>query len=245
VLRQQATDCANAAYMPTRQELCKAAGIADSELLVFEPQTTPARPAYAVWLDSAHKTVVFGFRGTTDLNVSLTACVPGPRALLWLGWRVGARTHCHPPPQKCTPNNTPTARQNARAQDMLTDACASCEPYCGGWAHWGMHEAASWFVEHELSKVVDIVKQQGAGWQLLLVGHSLGAGAVLCVASRCVTHQGWLARCSGVAHAVTWRACAWPHSSSPRPLGRLPRSRHAPRARTHARLQARRPCWRT
>jgi hypothetical protein len=23
-------------------------------------------------------------------------------------------------------------------QDMLTDACASCEPYDGGYAHWGM-----------------------------------------------------------------------------------------------------------
>jgi hypothetical protein len=23
-------------------------------------------------------------------------------------------------------------------QDMLTDACASCEPYQGGYAHWGM-----------------------------------------------------------------------------------------------------------
>jgi hypothetical protein len=59
-------------------------------------------------------------------------------------------------------------------QDMLTDACASCEPYCGGYAHWGMHEAAQWFVQHELSKVVAWAKERD--YELLLVGHSLGAG---------------------------------------------------------------------
>lgn len=43
--------------------------MSESDVLLFEPNTTTARPAYAVWVDKAHKRVVFGFRGTTDLNV--------------------------------------------------------------------------------------------------------------------------------------------------------------------------------
>jgi hypothetical protein len=66
----QATDAAAAAYCPSRKELCEAAGISDAELLLLEPQTTTTRPAYAVWLDAANKRLVWGFRGTTDLNVS-------------------------------------------------------------------------------------------------------------------------------------------------------------------------------
>jgi sn1-specific diacylglycerol lipase len=58
---------------------------------------------------------------------------------------------------------------------MLTDACAACVPYCGGYAHWGMLEAAKWMVEHELERVVAICREQ-PGYKLLLVGHSLGAG---------------------------------------------------------------------
>lgn len=58
---------------------------------------------------------------------------------------------------------------------MLTDACASCAPYSSGYAHWGMLQAATWFVENELSKVTKIVKEH-PGYELLLVGHSLGAG---------------------------------------------------------------------
>lgn len=58
---------------------------------------------------------------------------------------------------------------------MLTDACASCAPYCGGYAHWGMLQAATWFVQKELPKVADMVKER-PGYELLLVGHSLGAG---------------------------------------------------------------------
>ena len=60
-------------------------------------------------------------------------------------------------------------------QDMLTDACASCVPYCGGYAHWGMLQAASWFVQNVLEKVAGFVKER-PGYELLLIGHSLGAG---------------------------------------------------------------------
>jgi len=58
----QATDAANAAYCPDKAELCKLAGIEPEDLLVFEPQTTTTRPAYAVWVDSKNKRIVWGFR---------------------------------------------------------------------------------------------------------------------------------------------------------------------------------------
>lgn len=60
-------------------------------------------------------------------------------------------------------------------QDMLTDACASCTPYCGGYAHWGMLKSAEWFVKNELENVARICAEH-PGYKLLLVGHSLGAG---------------------------------------------------------------------
>jgi hypothetical protein len=70
LLLPQATDAAAAAYCPSRKELCAAAGIADADLLLLEPDTTTTRPAYAVWVDAPNKRLVWGFRGTTDLNVS-------------------------------------------------------------------------------------------------------------------------------------------------------------------------------
>jgi hypothetical protein len=56
-----------------KEELCAAAGISPEDVLLFEPQTTTTRPAYAVWVDKQHKRIVWGFRGTTDLNVSVRA----------------------------------------------------------------------------------------------------------------------------------------------------------------------------
>jgi hypothetical protein len=70
----QATDAAAAAYCPSRKELCEAAGISDVDLLLLEPETTTTRPAYAVWVDAPNKRIVWGFRGTTDLNVSWNCC---------------------------------------------------------------------------------------------------------------------------------------------------------------------------
>lgn len=58
----QATDAANAAYIPDKKELCAAAGITPQQLLVFEPQTNTTRPAYAVWVDEKHKRIIWGFR---------------------------------------------------------------------------------------------------------------------------------------------------------------------------------------
>jgi hypothetical protein len=40
-------------------------------------------------------------------------------------------------------------------------------------------QAATWFVENELSKVADFVRAR-PGYELLLVGHSLGAGESRC-----------------------------------------------------------------
>jgi len=42
-----------------------------------------------------------------------------------------------------------------------------------------MLQAATWFVQKELQKVADMVKER-PGYELLLVGHSLGAGQWLC-----------------------------------------------------------------
>jgi hypothetical protein len=58
----QATDAANAAYCGVKADLCKAAGITEAELLLFEPETTTTRPAYAVWVDKEHKRIIWGFR---------------------------------------------------------------------------------------------------------------------------------------------------------------------------------------
>jgi hypothetical protein len=66
----QAATAAAAAYCPTRESLCAAAGISDADLLLFVPETSSTRPAYAVWEDKEHKRLIWGFRGTTDLNVS-------------------------------------------------------------------------------------------------------------------------------------------------------------------------------
>ena len=67
---------------------------------------------------------------------------------------------------------------------MLTDACASCTKYGDGYAHWGMLKATEWFVDNELQAVRDICAAN-PGYELLLVGHSLGAGeelpSLLCV----------------------------------------------------------------
>lgn len=65
----QATDAAAAAYCPVKKELCAAAGIQESDLLIFEPETTTTRPAYALWVDAPRKRLIWAFRGTTDLNV--------------------------------------------------------------------------------------------------------------------------------------------------------------------------------
>jgi hypothetical protein len=59
---QQATDAANAAYCGEKAELCKAAGIQPEDVLLFEPETTTTRPAYAVWVDKEHKRIIWGFR---------------------------------------------------------------------------------------------------------------------------------------------------------------------------------------
>ncbi|KAI7845000.1 hypothetical protein COHA_001366 [Chlorella ohadii] len=71
--------------------------------------------------------------------------------------------------------------------DMLTDACATCTPYMDGYAHLGMLKAASamllarWFVKHKLAMLRDLCDEH-AGYGLLLVGHSLGAGTAVLVA---------------------------------------------------------------
>eukprot|EP00775_Hariotina_reticulata_P006650 gene6650-6875_t len=154
----QAATAAAAAYCPTRDSLCAAAGISNEDLLLFVPETTPTRPAYAVWQDEEHHRLIWGFRGTTDLNVSSKqpwSAIPVDKRLLQV--------------------------KRFRVEDMLTDACAACSPYCGGAAHWGMLSAAQWFVENEVAQVKELLDQR-PGYELLLVGHSLGAGTAAMLA---------------------------------------------------------------
>lgn len=65
-----------------------------------------------------------GVAAAADLTAALTAAHP--------------KFPLTPPPQPGTTN----------LDDMLTDACASCEPYCGGYAHLGMLKAARCVATH-------------------------------------------------------------------------------------------------
>lgn len=100
------------------------------------------------------------------VGIHISICVSLPALATSLSHPFGAPTPL-PTPAPCTPA--------AAAQDMLTDACAACVPYCGGYAHWGMLEAAKWMVANELERVMGICREH-PGYKLLLVGHSLGAG---------------------------------------------------------------------
>lgn len=51
------------------QELSKASGVPLEDIPIMVPDAETNRPAYAVAIDHSHKTVVWGFRGTTDLEV--------------------------------------------------------------------------------------------------------------------------------------------------------------------------------
>jgi hypothetical protein len=54
---------------PHLQELSKASGVPLEDIPIMVPDAETNRPAYAVAIDHSHKTVVWGFRGTTDLEV--------------------------------------------------------------------------------------------------------------------------------------------------------------------------------
>lgn len=74
----------------------------ESDILLFEPQTTTTRPAYAVWVDEDNTRLIWGFRGTTDLNVSWTLCcnhayVTGYTVVALISNISGAALHESPP----------------------------------------------------------------------------------------------------------------------------------------------------
>lgn len=74
------TDIAVINYSPTKEALSKALGVAEDDVVISEPKAVAKRPAYSVVVDRPNKAVVWGFRGTTDLNDMLTdaaaACTP-------------------------------------------------------------------------------------------------------------------------------------------------------------------------
>ena len=57
--------------------------------------------------------------------------------------------------------------------DAMIDAQAHGQPFRGGWAHAGMLSAAFWLLA-ELQ--VPLQQLTAAGYELVLTGHSLGAG---------------------------------------------------------------------
>lgn len=65
----------------------------------------------------------------------------------------------------------------------------------------GMHEAASWFVKNELPGVAKMVKER-PGYELLLVGHSLGAGVRVFL---CVPYKFFVS----VSTGVCWGQAGW------------------------------------
>ena len=52
-----------AAYCPTKPEMAALAACREEDILTFEPDTNPTRPAYAIGVDHTAKRVVMTFRG--------------------------------------------------------------------------------------------------------------------------------------------------------------------------------------
>jgi hypothetical protein len=76
-------------------------------------------------------------------------------------------------------SNQPT-NKHASKNEPLQTLNPSSSPR-GGYAHWGMLEAAQWFAENELKAVREVCDKH-PGYGLLLVGHSLGAGTACLLA---------------------------------------------------------------
>ena len=120
-------------------------------VLVHEPETTPARPAYAIGVDHQAKQVVMSFRGTVRQLGTMRpgrysrsqGCGPRPAGLCLRvrcciqGAQAGG---CGRLPCCCGESGMltgPCAHLQTNLDDMLTDMCASCTPYMDGYAHWG------------------------------------------------------------------------------------------------------------
>ena len=64
--------------------------------------------------------------------------------------------------------------------DVLTDSYAEGQPFCGGWAHTGMAQAARW-LRREVGPALRQLCE--SGFRIKLVGHSLGAGVASLLAA--------------------------------------------------------------
>lgn len=65
--------------------------------------------------------------------------------------------------------------------DVLTDSYAHGQPFCGGWAHAGMARTARW-LEIQLGPCI-LHFAEVFGYEVVLVGHSLGAGVAALLAA--------------------------------------------------------------
>uniref|UniRef100_A0A383VYZ4 Fungal lipase-type domain-containing protein n=1 Tax=Tetradesmus obliquus TaxID=3088 RepID=A0A383VYZ4_TETOB len=72
--------------------------------------------------------------------------------------------------------------------DLLTDLCGVATPINGGAAHWGMWRAAGWLLENHWDRVLGYL-QQHPGYNLEIIGHSMGAGVGSLLALRLNTED--------------------------------------------------------
>ncbi|WIA15373.1 hypothetical protein OEZ85_002036 [Tetradesmus obliquus] len=72
--------------------------------------------------------------------------------------------------------------------DLLTDLCGVATPIPGGAAHWGMWRAAGWLLDNHWDRVLGYL-QQHPGYNLEIIGHSMGAGVGSLLALRLNTEE--------------------------------------------------------
>eukprot|EP00850_Spirogloea_muscicola_P023442 SM000357S13383 [mRNA] locus=s357:20987:24466:+ [translate_table: standard] len=66
-------------------------------------------------------------------------------------------------------------RGTSAATDVLTDLTPHCEPFQDGYAHSGMLGSAKWLLREEVPGVRQLLAEN-KGYDLVITGHSLGAG---------------------------------------------------------------------
>ena len=72
-------------------------------------------------------------------------------------------------------------RGTAQLEDLLTDACCTSVPFCGGWAHAGVVASAWQVVQTQIAPAARAMANNPT-FELLLTGHSMGAGVAACIA---------------------------------------------------------------
>ena len=84
------------------------------DVLIFRPDADTNRPAYAVVLDHSKKKVVWGFRGTTNLEVSRVLVVVRVCACVAVGGGWGTITHKQPKTKHKNKRNTTTTTKKPK-----------------------------------------------------------------------------------------------------------------------------------